>query len=410
MAKKKVQPKDDMMDFFTALTEYAQEKGIDRDVFVTKIKSAIEKSLKTNMHLEDKDSEVVFVNIDFDRHIFNVSVLKEVIEVVDTLYEPEIEIVLEDARKIDPNAQVGDHIRVPVDTHEFKRIAAKNAKDLIKQGFRDVERQQLSEMWGEYENEAVSAVVTKIEPKTGHATIEVNHNEVLLMRQDQIPGEVLHVGDVIKVYITGVSKVYKEGAKRQSLRITRTDKGLIKRLFELECPEIYDGTVEIKSTSRAPGSRSKIAVISNDPNVDAVGACIGTQKSRINAVTKELKGEKVDVVLYSDDPEEFIKQALKPAEVLRVVINDPHVRACKAIVPDNQLSLAIGNKGQNALLAAKLTGFKIDIKAESKVTPEDLEVIEYPEEEEQPEAAENTAAEQAEVPAAAAEGTAGTEE
>ncbi len=410
MAKKKVQPKDDMMDFFTALTEYAQEKGIDRDVFVTKIKSAIEKSLKTNMHLEDKDSEVVFVNIDFDRHIFNVSVLKEVIEVVDTLYEPEIEIVLEDARKIDPNAQVGDHIRVPVDTHEFKRIAAKNAKDLIKQGFRDVERQQLSEMWGEYENEAVSAVVTKIEPKTGHATIEVNHNEVLLMRQDQIPGEVLHVGDVIKVYITGVSKEYKEGAKRQSLRITRTDKGLIKRLFELECPEIYDGTVEIKSTSRAPGSRSKIAVISNDPNVDAVGACIGTQKSRINAVTKELKGEKVDVVLYSDDPEEFIKQALKPAEVLRVVINDPHVRACKAIVPDNQLSLAIGNKGQNALLAAKLTGFKIDIKAESKVTPEDLEVIEYPEEEEQPEAAENTAAEQAEVPAAASEETAGTEE
>jgi N utilization substance protein A len=409
MAKKKVQPKDDMMDFFTALTEYAQEKGIDRDVFVSKIKSAIEKSLKTNMHLEDKDSEVVFVNIDFDRHIFNVSVLKEVIEVVDTLYEPEIEIVLEDARKIDPNAQVGDHIRVPVDTHEFKRIAAKNAKDLIKQGFRDVERQQLSEMWGEYENEAVSAIVTKIEPKTGHATIEVNHNEVLLMRQDQIPGEVLHVGDVIKVYITGVSKEYKEGAKRQSLRITRTDKGLIKRLFELECPEIYDGTVEIKSTSRAPGSRSKIAVISNDPNVDAVGACIGTQKSRINAVTKELKGEKVDVVLYSDDPEEFIKQALKPAEVLRVVINDPHVRACKAIVPDNQLSLAIGNKGQNALLAAKLTGFKIDIKAESKVTPEDLEVIEYPEEEEQAESAENTAAEQTEA-SAAAEETAGAEE
>ena len=409
MAKKKVQPKDDMMDFFTALTEYAQEKGIDRDVFVSKIKSAIEKSLKTNMHLEDKDSEVVFVNIDFDRHIFNVSVLKEVIEVVDTLYEPEIEIVLEDARKIDPNAQVGDHIRVPVDTHEFKRIAAKNAKDLIKQGFRDVERQQLSEMWGEYENEAESAIVTTIEPKTGHATIEVNHNEVLLMRQDQIPGEVLHVGDVIKVYITGVSKEYKEGAKRQSLRITRTDKGLIKRLFELECPEIYDGTVEIKSTSRAPGSRSKIAVISNDPNVDAVGACIGTQKSRINAVTKELKGEKVDVVLYSDDPEEFIKQALKPAEVLRVVINDPHVRACKAIVPDNQLSLAIGNKGQNALLAAKLTGFKIDIKAESKVTPEDLEVIEYPEEEEQAESAENTAAEQTEAPAAAEE-TAGAEE
>lgn len=384
MAKKKVQPKDDIKDFFTALAEYAKEKGIDEQVFVEKIKSAIEKSLKTSMHVEDKDSECVFVNIDLNKEIFDVSVLKEVIEVVDTLYEPEIEIVLEEARKINPNVEVGDKIRVPVDTHEFKRIAAKNAKDLIKQGFRDVERQQLSEMWGEYENEAVSAVVTRIEPKTGHATIEINHNEVLLMRQDQIPGEILHVGDVIKVFITGVSKEYKEGAKKQSLRITRTDKGLIKRLFELECPEIYDGTVEIKSVSRTPGSRSKIAVISNDPNVDAVGACIGTQKSRINAVTKELKGEKVDVVMYSEDPEEFIKQALKPAEVLRVVINDPHVRACKAIVPDNQLSLAIGNKGQNALLAAKLTGFKIDIKAESKVTPEDLEVIEYPPEPETP--------------------------
>ncbi len=384
MAKKKVQPKDDIKDFFTALAEYAKEKGIDEQVFVEKIKSAIEKSLKTSMHVEDKDSECVFVNIDLNKEIFDVSVLKEVIEVVDTLYEPEIEIVLEEARKINPNVEVGDKIRVPVDTHEFKRIAAKNAKDLIKQGFRDVERQQLSEMWGEYENEAVSAVVTRIEPKTGHATIEINHNEVLLMRQDQIPGEVLHVGDVIKVFITGVSKEYKEGAKKQSLRITRTDKGLIKRLFEIECPEIYDGTVEIKAVSRTPGSRSKIAVISNDPNVDAVGACIGTQKSRINAVTRELKGEKVDVVMYSEDPEEFIKQALKPAEVLRVVINDPHVRACKAIVPDNQLSLAIGNKGQNALLAAKLTGFKIDIKAESKVTPEDLEVIEYPPEPETP--------------------------
>ena len=380
MAKKKVQqPQNDITEFFDALAAYAAEKGIDKDVFAEKIKSAIEKSLKTSMHVEDKDSECVFVNIDFDRKIFNVSVLKEVIEVVDTLYEPEIEIVLEEARKLNPAAQVGDKIRVPIDPHEFKRIAAKNAKDLIKQGFRDIERQQLSEMWGEYENEAVSALVTKIEPKTGHATIEINHNEVLLMRADQIPGEVLHVGDIIKVYITGVSKEYKEGAKKQSLRITRTDRGLIKRLFELECPEIYDGTVEIKAVSRAAGSRSKIAVISNDPNVDAVGACIGTQKSRINAVTKELKGEKVDVVLWSEDLEEFIKQAIKPAEVLRVVITnpDPKKKECKAIVPDNQLSLAIGNKGQNALLAAKLTNCKIDIKAESKVTPEDLIVTEY---------------------------------
>ncbi len=388
MAKKKVAPKENEIgEFFNALADLATEKGIDPDVFVGKIKLAIEKSLKTNLHIEDKESDAVQVNIDLEKQIFDVSILKEVIEVVDSLYEPEIEIVLEEARKIDPTLQVGDMVRCPIDTHEFKRIAAKNAKDLIKQGFRDVERQQLSEMWGMYENEAVSALVTRVEPKTGHATIEINKNETLLMRNDQIPGEILTEGQVVKVYITGVSREYKEGAKKQSLRITRTDKGLIKRLFELECPEIYDGIVEIKSISRAPGSRSKIAVISNDPNVDAVGTCIGPQKSRITAVTNEIKGEKIDVVLYSEDPEEFIKQALKPAEVTQVVINDPSVRACKAIVPDNQLSLAIGNKGQNAWLAAKLTGYKIDIKAESKVTPEDLEVIELPEIEEEPEAA-----------------------
>ncbi len=380
MAKKKAAPKENEIgEFFNALTELAAEKGIEPDVFVSKIKNAIEKSLKTNMHIEDKESDAVIVDIDLKNQIFDVSVLKEVIEVVDTLYEPEIEIVLEEARKLVPTAQVGDHIRVPIDTHEFKRIAAKNAKDLIKQGFRDVERQQISQMWGEFENEAVPAVVTKIEPKTLHATIEIKNNETLLMRSEQIPGETLNVGQVIKVYISGVSKEYKEGAKKQSLRISRTDKGLIKRLFELECPEIYDGTVEIKAISRAPGSRSKIAVMTNDPNVDPVGACIGPQKSRINAVTKEINGEKIDIVLYSENPEEFIKQALKPADVTKVVINDPAVRACKVVVPDNQLSLAIGNKGQNALLAAKLTGFKIDIKAASKVTPEDLEVIERPE-------------------------------
>lgn len=393
MAKKKVAAKENEIgEFFNALADLAAEKGIEQNVFVAKIESAIEKSLKTNLHIEDKESDAVQVHIDLDKQIFDVSILKEIIEVVDTLYDPETEIVLEEARKIDPTLQVGDMVRCPIDTHEFKRIAAKNAKDLIKQGFRDVERQQLSEMWGMYENEAVSALVTRVEPKTGHATIEINKNETLLMRNDQIPGETLVEGQVVKVYITGVSREYKEGAKKQSLRITRTDKGLIKRLFELECPEIYEGIVEIKSISRAPGSRSKMAVISNDPNVDAVGACIGPQKSRINAVTKEIKGEKVDVVLYSEDIEEFIKQALKPAEVTQVVINDPSVRACKAIVPDNQLSLAIGNKGQNAWLAAKLTGYKIDIKAESKVTPEDLEVIERPE----PEALEAEESEQTE--------------
>lgn len=376
MAKRKTTKGEDYGNFFDNLAVLAEEKGIDVEILAEKIRSAIERSLKTNLHYDDTENYVV-VDIDIKNRKFDVAILKEVIEVVDTLYEPEKEIVLEEARKIDPKLEVGDHVRCPIDTKMFKRIAAKNAKDLIRQGFSTAERQRLSEIWGQYQDEAVSAVVTKVEPKTGFATLEIDHNEVMLPRNEQLPGEILEVGQVIKVYISGVSKEFKEGEKNQTLKVSRNDKWLIKRLFELECPEIYDGTVEIKAVSRAPGSRSKIAVWSNDPNVDALGACIGPQKSRINAVTKEIKGEKVDVVLYSEEPEEFIKQALKPAEVSKVVITNPNPdkRACKAVVPDNQLSLAIGNKGQNAWLAAKLTGYKIDIKAESAVTDEDFEVV-----------------------------------
>lgn len=394
MAKRKVQKGEDYGTIFENLAVLAEEKGIDKNVLAEKIKYAIERSLRTHFGLDDTEDNV-HVNIDFEHNIFDVSIMKEVIEVVDTLYEPEIEITLEEARKIDPALQVGDRVRCPIDPHTFKRIAAKNAKDLIKQGFSNAERQHLSEIWGQYENEAVSALVSKVEPKSGYVILEINHNEVPLPKSEQIPGEVLEVGQVIKVYISGVSKDYKEGDKNQYLKVSRTDKWLIKRLFEIECPEIYDGTVEIKAVSRAPGSRSKIAVISNDPNVDAVGACIGPQKSRINAVTKELRGEKVDVVLYSDDPEEFIKQALKPAEVLKVVVTDPNPekRECKAVVPDSQLSLAIGNKGQNAWLAAKLTGYKIDIKAESAARPEDFVVTPLHSAPEAPEASEAPAEE-----------------
>ncbi len=405
MAKRKTTKGEDYGDIFENLAALAEEKGIDIEILGEKIKSAIERSLKTNLHFDD-DEDYVDVKVDVKNRRFDVAILKEVIEVVDTLYEPEKEIVLEEARKIDPKLEVGDHVRCPIDTKTFKRIAAKNAKDLIRQGFSTAERQRLSEIWGQYQDEAVSATVTKIEPKTGFATLEINHNEVMLPRTEQIPGETLEVGQVIKVYISGVSKEFKEGEKNQTLKISRNDKWLIKRLFELECPEIYDGTVEIKAVSRAPGSRSKIAVWSNDPNVDALGACIGPQKSRINAVTKEIKGEKVDVVLYSEEPEEFIKQALKPAEVSKVVITNPNPdkRECKAVVPDNQLSLAIGNKGQNAWLAAKLTGYKIDIKSESNVTPEDFEVVPLEEKYLHPETEEEETDAQADVQTESTEG------
>ena len=394
MAKRKTNKGEDYGTIYDNLATLAEEKGIDSDILAEKIKYAIEKSLKTNLKLDDTENSVI-VDIDLKNRVFDVCIMKEVIEVIDTLYDPETEIVLEEARKIDPSLQVGDRVRCPIDTHMFKRVAAKNAKDLIRQGFSNAERQHMTDVWGQYANDAVSALVTKIDP-AGHATVEINHNELPLPRSEQIPGETLQVGQVVKVYISGVSKEYNESDKKQTLKVSRTDKWLIKRLFELECPEIFDGTVEIKAVSRAPGSRSKIAVISHDPNVDAVGACIGPQKSRINAVTKEIKGEKVDVVLYSEDPEEFIKQALKPAEVTRVVITNPNPdkRACKVVVPDNQLSLAIGNKGKNAWLAAKLTGYKIDIKAESAVDPEDFVIVPL---EVKPEAAAENAAEAAEA-------------
>ena len=408
MAKRKTTKGEDYGDLFDNLAKLSEEKGIEVDKLADKIKYAIEKSLKSNLHFDspyghgETEDSYIQVDIDIENRRMDVAIFKLVVEVIDNLYDPETEIVLEEARKIDPKLQVGDRLRCTIDTQTFKRIAAKNAKDLIRQGFSTAEREQLSKIWGQYQDEAVSATVTKVEPRTGFATLEINHNEVMLPRSEQLPNETLEVGQVIKVYISGVSKEFKEGEKNQTLKVSRNDRGLIKRLFELECPEIHDGTVEIKFVSRVSGCRSKIAVWSNDPNVDALGACIGPQKSRINAVTKEIKGEKVDVVLYSEDPEEFIKQALKPAEVTRVVITNPNPdkKACKAIVPDGQLSLAIGNKGQNAWLAAKLTGYKIDIKAESAVTDADFEVVPLDPKYLEPEATEET--ESAEAPAEAA--------
>lgn len=418
MARRKTAKGEDYGDFFENLEALAKEKGIDSSILTEKIKYAIEKSLMSTLRFdediefekkkpepdEEKLKPEYYVCVDFNikKREFGVYVLKEVIEVIDKFYEPEKEIVLEEARKIDPHLEVGDRVRVALDTKTFKRIAAKNAKDLIRQGFSNAERQKLSEIWGDYENKAVSAEVSKVETTTGNAILVINNHEVTLMKDDQIPNEKLTPGQYVKVYISGVSKEYKEGDKNQYLKISRTDKWLVKQLFELECPEIKDGIVEIKAVSRSPGSRSKVAVISNDENVDAVGTCIGPQKIRINAVTKELCGEKVDVVLYSSDPSEFVKQALKPAEVIEVIISNPNPdkRSCKVIVPDNQLSLAIGNKGQNAWLAAKLTGFKIDIKAQSAVVPEDYETVPLREPEE-PKAEENAEAETSSENAAA---------
>lgn len=341
-------------ELFEALTLLAKEKGIDAEILIEKIQTALVIAIKKDY----PRSENTVFDIDIAKGKFDVAIQKNVVEEVE---DPANEITLAEAREHNRRLNVGDVCTIKLDTRQFGRIAAQTAKQVIKQGIKEVERGQLIEQWGNLQNEAISASVIKVEPTTGNAAVMINGNEVMLFRSDQLPNDVLTEGDVIKVFVSGVSA----NDRRPTLRVSRTNRDLIKRLFELEVPEIYEGIVEIRAISREPGSRSKIAVMSNNENVDALGACIGPQRSRITKICEELRGEKIDVVKYSDDPKEFIKQALKPADVLSVDIPDEEVRSCSVVVPDHQLSLAIGNKGQNAKLAARLTGYKIDIRPES---------------------------------------------
>lgn len=346
--------KSNTAELMEALTLLAKEKGIDAEILVEKIQAALIIAIKKDY----PRSENINFDIDLAKGKFDVAILKNVVETVE---DPANEITLEDARAVSKRLNIGDMCPLKLDTKHFGRIAAQTAKQVIKQGIKEVEREQLVAQWGDLQNEAISAEVKKIETDSLNALVSVNGSEVMLFRNDQIPGEVLREGDIVKVFVSGVSSA----DRRPTLRVSRTHRDLIRRLFELEVPEIADGTVEIKSISREAGSRSKVAVISNNENVDALGACIGPQRGRITKICEELCGEKIDVVKYSDDPKEYIKQALKPANVISVDIPDEEVRACSVVVPDNQLSLAIGNKGQNAKLAARLTGYKIDIKPES---------------------------------------------
>lgn len=342
------------VSFYEALRMLAEEKGIEPDLLVEKIETAVGIAVKK----EYPRCENVKYTINEKTGALEVALLKEIVEEVE---DDANQILLEAAKKYGKRYKVGDTCVIPLDTMHFGRIAAQTAKQVMKQGIKDVERSKLVEQWGELQNEAVSVKVLKVEPATGNATVEIKGNEVTLFRNDQLAADDLHENDMIKVFVSGASP----SDKRPMLKISRTNRDLIKRLFEQEVPEIYEGIVEIKSISREPGQRSKMAVMSNDPNVDPLGACIGPQRSRISKICDELCGEKIDIVIYSEDPHEFIKQALKPADVISVDIPDEEVKSCTVLVPDNQLSLAIGNKGQNAKLAARLTGFKIDIKPES---------------------------------------------
>ena len=344
-------------EFFEALKLMGQENGMEPDALAEIIKQGVAKAIKR----DNPNCENIRVEINPETGVFGMGVLKVVVD--DEPLDEYNEINIDEARTIDPNARVGGMCLIEVSPATFGRVAVQNAKQQIKHELKNHERERLIEQFNDKLYECVTAKVERIEARTGNAVLSLDKSEVYLVRQEQIPGEILRPGDMIKVYVVGIANPEKKPA----LKISRTHKDLVKRLFENEVPEIAEGVVEVMGISRVAGSRSKLAVRSKDKNVDAIGACIGPKKSRISAVVNELCGEKIDIIPYSEDPAEYIARALAPAQVIDVeLIEGSEVPACRVIVPANQLSLAIGNRGQNARLAAGLTGYKIDIISDAQ--------------------------------------------
>jgi len=341
-------------DFFEALDMLAKERGVSKENLIEKIKAAIIHAVRRDYGGEDN----IFVDIDPEKEGFKIYIRKDVVEEVEN---PQTQMTVDEAKTYRSRARVGSVIDVPIKVKKFGRIAAVNAKHVIRQGIRDVERSQVFEELQSKEGELVTAVVNRVDPVKGNAVVLIGKSEAILPKNEQVPNEVLVEGQHIKVYVVDV-EVSERGPR---ILISRTHPGLVKRLFENEVPEIFDGTVEVKGIAREAGQRTKIAVWSKDENVDPRGACIGPRGTRVANIVEELGGEKIDVILWNEEPEKFIAEALSPADVVSVEITDREGRVCRASVPDHQLSLAIGNKGQNARLAAKLTGYKIDIRPES---------------------------------------------
>ena len=345
-------------EFFEALSMLEHERGITAEYLIEKIKAAIVIAVKKNYEVEDDN---VMVEIDPATGKFNVALLQNVVADEDW-YDEHAEIGLTEAQKLRKSYEIGDRVVTPLKTKDFGRIAAQTAKHVIRQGIREAERsQQLSEIQSRA-HDIIQATVTRVDNEKGIVALDLGKGgEAILPRNEQVPGEVYTEGETLQVYVVDVVS----GERGARVMISRTHPGLVKRLFELEVPEIYDGTVEVKAISREAGARTKMAVWSKDPNVNPVSACIGPHGDRVAAVVEKLGGEKIDIVKWSEDVSEFISAALSPAKVLKVELLPGETRSCRVTVPDQQLSLAIGNKGQNARLCARLTGYNIDIRPES---------------------------------------------
>ena len=382
MAKKKTAAKStelDAKEFFAAIADIEKEKGIPKAYMIEKISQALVAAYKRD---HEGITDNVTVDANEEKGEVRMYVKKDVVETVDN---PHTEMSLEDARKALPRAQLGDVLRIEIKPKNFGRIAAQTARQVIIQGMREAERGMVFDEFSAKEHEILTGTVTRVDPRNGSVSVRLSSGgeftDTFLSAGEQVKGEEIHEGDRIRVYVVEV----RRSTRGPQVLVSRTHPGLVKRLFELEVPEIYDGTVEIMSIAREAGSRTKLAVWSEDENVDPIGACVGPRGQRVNAIVEELRGEKVDIIKYSDDPAEYVAAALAPADVVSVKELETG-KSCRVIVPDDQLSLAIGKEGQNARLAARLTGFKIDIRPESAPEP--------PEEDEAPAAEEDVVADE----------------
>lgn len=342
-------------ELMEALDALEKEKNISKESLFDAIENSLVTACKNNFGKADN----VTVEVDRETCDFKLYAEKTVVETEDDVMDPMIEVSLDEAHKVDKKAQIDDVVKIPINSKNFGRIATQNAKNVILQKIREEERGVVYNEYYTKEHDIVTGVVQRYIGR--NISINLGRADAVLNENEQVKGEVYKPTDRIKVYILEV----KNGNKGPRILVSRTHPDLVKRLFEQEVTEIKDGTVEIRSIAREAGSRTKIAVWSNNPNVDAVGACVGVNGSRVNLIVDELRGEKIDVVNWDDNPGNLIQNALSPAKIV-AVFADPDEKSAKVVVPDYQLSLAIGKEGQNARLAARLTGYKIDIKSETQ--------------------------------------------
>ena len=361
----KAEPQVDVgAEIFASLRELEKIKGIPVDYMVERLKQAL-----TNAYRRDREdhrdlpADNVIVNL--DEHGLSIHLVKTAVAEED-LEDLALEIPIDAARRYKADAQPGDQISIPVDYQKFGRIAAQTAKQVVIQGIREAERGVMYESYSSKAQELLTGTVSRIVPGTGDVIVRVGQgnemSDALLRKDEQIPGETFVEGQIVKVYVLDV----RRNDRGPLVQVSRTHPNLVRRLFELETPEIAEGQVEIRNIAREPGSRSKMAVRAAMEGIDPVGACVGPRGGRVNAVVEELHGEKIEIVVWSEDPCQYVKAALSPADVISVSLV-PGQKACSVVVPDDQLSLAIGKEGQNARLAARLTGYKIDIKSASQV-------------------------------------------